>query len=115
MYTLLAIIILISCFLCMLIVLIQNPKGGGIAANFSNIPTQMMGVKQTTDVVERLTWTFGLGIFALCIIINFTKPSMGPAQQDTKLREKIDNMALPQQAPAGPQAPAAQPAAPAGK
>lgn len=59
-------IVVASCFLG-LIVLVQNPKGGGLAGNIAGFSNQFMGVKQTTDVLEKGTWIFGGVIAALCI------------------------------------------------
>lgn len=50
-----------------LIVLIQNPKGGGLAGNIAGFSTQFMGVKQTTDVLEKGTWILAAVIGALCL------------------------------------------------
>ena len=49
------------------IVLVQNPKGGGLAGNVAGFSNQFMGVKQTTDVLERGTWLFGGVIAVLCL------------------------------------------------
>ena len=56
------------------IVLVQNPKGGGLAGNVAGFSNQFMGVKQTTDVLERGTWIFGAVIAALCIFSVFFIP-----------------------------------------
>ena len=45
-------------------VLVQNPKGGGLAGTFAGLGNQFMGVKQTTDVLEKGTWIFA-GVVAL--------------------------------------------------
>ena len=50
------------------IVLVQNPKGGGLAGNVAGFSNQFMGVKQTTDVLERGTWLFAGVIAALCLL-----------------------------------------------
>ena len=68
MYIVLVILVIIVCALLGLIVLIQNPKGGGLAGNFAGISNQFMGVKQTTDVLEKGTWTFAGIIAVLCIV-----------------------------------------------
>ena len=52
MYTFIIILILIVCVLLALVVLVQNSKGGGLAANFS-APTQVMGVRQSADFIEK--------------------------------------------------------------
>lgn len=62
----LALIIIASVILA-LIVLIQNPKGGGLAGNIAGFSTQFMGVKQTTDVLEKGTWLFAGIIGVLCL------------------------------------------------
>lgn len=54
MYIILVLVIIV-CVLLGLIVLVQNSKGGGLAANFS-APTQVMGVRQTADFLEKATW-----------------------------------------------------------
>lgn len=48
-------------------ILVQNPKGGGLAGNIAGFSTQFMGVKQTTDVLEKGTWTL-IGIIAVLSI-----------------------------------------------
>ena len=51
------------------IVLVQNPKGGGLAGNVGGIGNNFMGVKQTTDVLEKGTWLFA-GIIALLALVS---------------------------------------------
>lgn len=51
------------------IVLVQNPKGGGLAGNVGGLSNQLMGVKQTTDVLEKGTWLFA-GIIALLALVS---------------------------------------------
>jgi preprotein translocase subunit SecG len=48
-------------------VLIQNPKGGGLNANVGGLTNNFMGVKQTTDVLEKGTWIFASVIAVLAI------------------------------------------------
>ncbi len=57
MLTIILFIGIIAAILTILIVLIQNPKGGGLASNFS-AGNQLFGAKQTTEGVEKLTWVF---------------------------------------------------------
>ena len=67
MTTLFIILIIIACVVLSLIVLVQNPKGGGLAGNIAGFSNQFMGVKQTTDVLEKGTWIFAAVIAILCI------------------------------------------------
>jgi preprotein translocase subunit SecG len=61
------ILALIVAVLLILIVLIQNPKGGGIAANFSST-NQLFGVRRTTEGVEKFTWIFASIILVLSLL-----------------------------------------------
>lgn len=49
------------------VILVQNPKGGGLAGNVGGLSNQFMGVKQTTDVLEKGTWIFATIVALLCI------------------------------------------------
>ena len=71
MLILFIILIIIAAFVLGLIVLIQNPKGGGLSSSFGGFSTQLMGVKQTTDVLEKGTWVFAAIIGVLCITSSF--------------------------------------------
>ena len=110
MTTLFAVLIIILCLVLAFFVLVQNPKGGGLVGSFGSLGTQVMGVKQSTDVMEKGTWvSMGL-IAAICIISVATYPKMrraaapaAPAQQSAP--------AAP--APAPPAAPAPATPAPA--
>jgi preprotein translocase subunit SecG len=59
-----------------LFILIQNPKGGGLQGSFGSMSSQVMGVKQTTDVMEKGTWVLISTIAGLSIIsvMFFQKP-----------------------------------------
>ena len=67
MTTLFVILIVLAAVALGFIVLIQNPKGGGLAGNVGGLSNQLMGVKQTTDVLEKGTWIFASVIAVLAI------------------------------------------------
>lgn len=60
-------LIIIASIVLGLIILIQNPKGGGLSASLGGFGNQLMGVKQTTDVLEKGTWLFAIIVAVLCI------------------------------------------------
>ncbi|MFZ1703599.1 MAG: preprotein translocase subunit SecG [Saprospiraceae bacterium] len=69
MITGLTILTAINCVLLMAIVLIQNPKGGGVDSNFGGAAAnQMFGAAKSTDFVEKITWGLAGLLFVLCII-----------------------------------------------
>jgi len=71
MTILFVILIIIAAVVLGFFVLVQNPKGGGLAGSFSGISDQLMGVKQTNDVLEKGTWIFAAVIGLLCILSVF--------------------------------------------
>lgn len=74
MTNLLIIIGIIVGILMILIVVIQNPKGGGIASNFTGA-NQFMGVQKTNDFVEKATWTLAGALAAVALIGSFALSS----------------------------------------
>jgi len=93
-YILVSVLILIACILLILVVLVQNSKGGGLAANFGSTG-QIMGVRKTADFLEKATWYLAISLLALSLISILVIPrgtNVG-SSKDTELREKIENMA----------------------
>jgi preprotein translocase subunit SecG len=104
-------LILLSAVLLVLVVLIQNSKGGGLASNFGP-SNQILGARQTTDFLEKLTWGLAGAVIVLSISANLVISGTSKEEsRDTELREKIENApaaAQPQPAPVQGQ-PAQQP------
>ena len=71
MTTLFFILIVICAFVLGFIILVQNPKGGGLAGNIEGIGNKFMCVKQTNDVLEKGTWIFSSAIALLCLFSTF--------------------------------------------
>ncbi|HEY1199741.1 MAG TPA: preprotein translocase subunit SecG [Niastella sp.] len=67
-------LIIIASVAIALFILIQNPKGGGLAGSIAGFNTQFMGVKQTTDVLEKGTWVMAIAIALLCLTSAFFIP-----------------------------------------
>lgn len=94
-----SILVTIVCVLLILIVLVQNPKGGLDSAFSTN--NQVMGVRKTTDFLEKATWTMGIALVVLSIASSaFTvKPTVGEGEEGdgrvSKMQDIIDNTALP--------------------
>lgn len=76
MISLVIILIVLACVILAFFILVQNPKGGGLSGTFGNISSQVMGVKQSTDVMEKGTWML-ISIVAglsLVSVMFFQKP-----------------------------------------
>lgn len=65
------ILIIVFCALLGVVILIQNPKGGGLAGTIGGFNNQFMGVKQTNDFLEKGTWIFSGVIGVLCLFSTF--------------------------------------------
>jgi len=78
------------------IILIQNAKGGGLSGTIAGFNNQFMGVKQTTDVLEKGTWIFAAIIGVLCILsASFLKQA--PSTNNNNLLKDINAPVAPQQ------------------
>lgn len=75
MYTLLIILIVILAVFMCLIVMIQESKGGGLSSAFSS-SNQIMGVRKTTDVIEKITWGLAAAIVVLSVVSVFFIPEV---------------------------------------
>ena len=73
LYTLFAILIIITCILLILIIMIQNPKGGGLSFAFGG-GNQIMGARKTSDFLEKTTWTLAIVLVSLALLSNFSIP-----------------------------------------
>ena len=85
MMILFLILIILACAAIAFFILIQNPKGGGLAGNIAGFNSQFMGVKQTTDVLEKGTWVLAAVIALLCLFsaVFIPKSSVIPTRGET--------------------------------
>ena len=61
------ILIVLACVLLVLVILVQNPKGGGLSSNIGSA-NQFGGIKQTMDVIEKVTWGLAIAIVVLSMV-----------------------------------------------
>lgn len=109
MYSLFVILAIIVAVLLAFVVLIQESKGGGLASSFAS-SNQIMGVRKTTDVVEKATWTLAALLVVFSVFSAFSLP------QATTTSVVNDMKSQPAQTvPQGANAPAAGQSAPAQK
>ncbi len=73
MYQFVSVLIVLVSIILILIVLVQNSKGGGLSANFSS-SNQVMGVRKTTDFLEKATWTFAGALLVLAFVAVMVLP-----------------------------------------
>ena len=93
------ILIILASVVLGFIVLVQNPKGGGLAGNVAGFSNQFMGVKQTTDVLEKGTWIFAGVIALLCIFSVFFIPKTATSSAGSS---DVKNATIPSSNPTVP-------------
>ena len=83
MYTLVISLIILLSILLVLVILAQNSKGGGLSSQFGgSSASNIIGVKKTGDLLEKLTWGFVIGIMVLCLTTNFIGVNQGGGTND---------------------------------
>jgi len=100
MYIAISILIIIASILLTIIVLVQNSKGGGLAANFAS-GNQTFGVRQTADFLEKATWTLAIIIIVLCVLAT-AFVSTGNTEKQNAIQQRIENAAPVQGQPEFP-------------
>ncbi|MDR0412571.1 MAG: preprotein translocase subunit SecG [Dysgonamonadaceae bacterium] len=101
MYVFISILIVIIAIFLSLIVVIQNSKGGGLAAGFAS-SNQVMGVRKTTDFLEKATWWLAGILVGLCVIASFLhRHSVASSASDSRIKNEIIETipAIPEQDP----------------
>lgn len=96
-----SILIILVGILLTLIVLVQNSKGGGLASNFSG-SNQVMGVRKTTDFLEKATWTLAIALFVLCLTASMSIPRSGDTTVRSAIESQVRNAVDPSQIPEFP-------------
>ena len=96
-YIFVSVLVITACFLQILIVLVQNSKGGGLAANFTSAG-QSMGIRKTADFLEKSTWSLAGAILILCVVATATIPrgtTSGRSRIQNQTQNAVDPNAIP--------------------
>ena len=103
-FSIFLVLITIVCFLLVVVIMVQNPKGGGLSSSIGG--SQMLGgVQKTTDFLDKSTWTLATILIALILLssLSFTGSL---SDTDSKIIEKTEAPATPPATPVAPAAPA---------
>lgn len=104
LFTVLAILVIIASVLLTAVVLLQNGKGGGLASNFV-AGNQTFGVRQTADILEKITWGLAAFVLVISIVSNFTNNANSANSMDVTEQIQAESV---EQMPAFPTAPVQQ-------
>jgi len=99
-YIFISVLIIIACILQVMIVLVQNSKGGGLAANLTSTG-QSMGIRKTADFLEKSTWTIAISILVLSLVATAAIPR-GNGTQRSRIENQIQNAIDPNAIPVLP-------------
>ncbi len=90
MFTIFLVLITIVCFLLIIAVMVQNPKGGGLSSSLGG--SQMLGgVQKTTDFLDKSTWVLATALILLILFSSISFPSM-VGQSDSKVIDEIETV-----------------------
>jgi len=71
-FSIFLVLILSVSFLLILVIMVQNPKGGGLSSSFGGDAQQLGGVKKTTDFLDKSTWVLAGILLILILLSNLT-------------------------------------------
>ncbi len=109
MYIAITILLFIVCIFLVLLVLVQNSKGGGLASNFQS-SGQVMGVRKTTDFLEKGTWVLAGALMFLCVVGSGFIPRQQRGIDKSRVQDQIETAVDPTQVPSFPTTPPPAPA-----
>ncbi|MBK0383772.1 preprotein translocase subunit SecG [Pedobacter sp. SD-b] len=102
MVTFLVILGILVSIVIVLLILVQNPKGGGLTSGFSS-SNNIIGVQRTGDFLENGTWGLAIAIMVIAILVNISASKSGATvKSDSKIQEQIDKTAAPSALPQMP-------------
>lgn len=104
MYLLFVILMMIASVLMCFIVLIQNSKGGGLASGFSS-SNAIMGVRKTTDFLEKATWGLAAFMVVMSIATAYVMPTSSNTEDVIMQQAQQEEQTNPYNVPAGTAAP----------
>lgn len=105
-FTIFLVLITIVCFLLIIVIMVQNPKGGGLSSSLGG-STQLGGVQKTTDFLDKSTWTLATILIILILLSSLSFPGM-MGGTDSKIID--ENAGAPKTEAPAPAKPAETPA-----
>ena len=98
-FSIFLVLITIVCFLLVVVIMVQNPKGGGLSSSLGG-STQIGGVQKTTDFLDKSTWTLAT-ILIVLILLSSLSFGESTGASDSKIIDSTESTAPSNQAPVG--------------
>jgi len=89
-------LIVFVCFLLILVVMVQNPKGGGLSSTFGGAQQQIGGVQKTTDFLDKSTWVLAIILGVLILISNVSIMNDSSDGESILIDESIPEQTIPE-------------------
>lgn len=96
MEIILEILTVIACILLILVVLVQDSKGGGLSSSFGG-SNQILGVRRTTDFLEKATWVLAISLLVLSLASSYVGSSTSSSTAPASTKDKAADMMPVQQ------------------
>ena len=93
MYYISIVLVVLASILMCLIVLVQNSKGGGLASSFAS-SNQIMGVRKTTDMLEKITWTLVACMVVFSVLASICIPNATVVESSVLQQNSVENSAI---------------------
>lgn len=95
MYIFLSILIVLLSIVLVFVVTIQNSKGGGLAAGFAS-SNNVMGVRRTTDLIEKITWGLAIAIAVIAIVsVRWAPRTVSSNEPESVIKDYVDQATIP--------------------
>lgn len=107
-YTLFLVLIMIVAFLLILVIMVQNPKGGGLSSSFGGGAQSLGGVQNTTNFLDKSTWTLSIVLLALILLSNFAAPKPNAVDTNSEIENTLQDREVTSEPAATIPAPAAE-------
>jgi preprotein translocase subunit SecG len=90
LYIAITVLIVVVCILLSLVVLVQNPKGGGLNQSFGGAAQQILGASRSTDIVEKATWTLTIILFVFSLSSAFFIDKKAGSKQSALPKSEVE-------------------------
>lgn len=112
MFTFLSILIIVLSLVIVLMVIVQNPKGGGTMGSFAGAASNVIGVQRAGDILEKGTWGGAILLLLLCVLTVFVAPKVKVNTNSKTITEEAARTAPASTAPVAPLSPTTTPSNP---
>ena len=94
-FSIFAVLIIVLCVFLVVIIMVQNPKGGGLSSTFGGSQQMIGSVQKTNEFLDRATWTLSIAVAVLAILSSITLPKTSTGTYDEVLDATAPQTEMP--------------------